>query len=193
MEPGNYFERGDETMNVVFMLEEPSMKAFLDTLLPKIDPGLDFLTIKHNGKNALKKSLPRKLAGWIDPDVKFIVVMDQDDADCKKVKSELEEICAPYRHEVLIRIACHELESWYFGDLNAVEKAFNINNISTISRKRKYRNPDEIVNAKEEFRRIVPSYQQVSGAETIANYMDCEKNSSVSFRVFVEGVQRFAR
>ena len=47
---------------LVFLLGEHSMKAFLDTLLPNIlPPGINFRTISHSGKTDLKKSIPRKL------------------------------------------------------------------------------------------------------------------------------------
>ena len=46
-------------MNLVFFLEERSMKELLDGILPRILPeGVAFQTIPHQGKSDLAKSLP---------------------------------------------------------------------------------------------------------------------------------------
>lgn len=52
-------------MNIVFMVEEPSMKNVLDILLPKILPeNVTFRVIPHSGKSDLQNSVPKKLKGW---------------------------------------------------------------------------------------------------------------------------------
>lgn len=110
-------------MKLVFLLEEKSMKRFLDIIIPKILPAeIQYQTIPHEGKTDLEKSIPRKLKAWNEPDTKFIVIQDQDSWDCKKLKQKLVDLCKPTGREYLVRIACHELESWYFGDLSAVSK-----------------------------------------------------------------------
>lgn len=49
-------------MKLIFLLEEPSMKYLLDSLLPRILPSdVDFQTIPHSGKRALERSIPIKL------------------------------------------------------------------------------------------------------------------------------------
>ena len=49
-------------MTLVFLLEERSMKEFLDILLPKILPeNVGFRTIPHEGKSDLEKSIKTKL------------------------------------------------------------------------------------------------------------------------------------
>ena len=49
-------------MNIVFLLEEKSMKALLDIVLPRIlPPDVDFYTVPHEGKSDLQKSIPQKL------------------------------------------------------------------------------------------------------------------------------------
>lgn len=179
-------------MTLVFLLEEKSMKVFLDTLLPKVlPPDVDYFTIPHEGKSDLKKSLPTKLKAWNIPDSKFIVVQDQDSNDCRKLKQELLDLCKEYDREVLVRIACHELEAWYWGDLKAVEKAYN-KDLSKVGRKRSYRIPDDIVSPKRELQKLLPEHQQIEGAKRIAQYIDIERNTSVSFHVFVDGVRRMA-
>ena len=184
-------------MKIIFLLEEESMKALLDILLPKILPnGIEFYTIPHNGKTDLRRSIPRKLRGWNEPgDVRFVVVHDQDSHDCMALKDELLQLCEPCKKTVLIRIVCQELEAWYFGDLNAVGQAYGDTYkpemIKGLSAKAKFRFPDKVINPKEELERIIPLYQEVSGARKIAPFMDVNLNSSTSFMAFVNGVRKF--
>lgn len=177
-------------MIIIFLLEERSMKEVLDIILPKILPSdVEFKTIAHSGKSDLQESVPHKLKAWRQPDVKFVIVQDQDSAECTKVKELLRKLAEPSGREVLIRIACRELESWYFGDLGAVSMAYG-QDIRGLSQKRKYRNPDLIGNPKEELRKLLPRHQQLEGARKIAIHMDIENNSSTSFQYFVSGVRK---
>ena len=115
-------------MLLVFMLEEESMKAMLDIMLPKILPeAVEFRCIPHEGKHDLEKSIPRKLKAWQTPDTYFVIVRDKDSADCKEVKQRLTDLCVKAgRSDSVVRIACHEMESWFLGDLAALGQAFNI-------------------------------------------------------------------
>lgn len=177
-------------MKLIFLLEEKSMKTLLDIILPGIIPfPIEFQTIPHSGKSDLQASIPRKLRAWNEPDVKFVIVQDQDSADCVTLKDTLINLCAPSKKTVLIRIACRELESWYFGDLAAVSKAYNTN-IETYSAKRKFREPDSIENPKDKLRKILPIHQQIMGARLIGPLMEIERNTSCSFQCFVSGVKR---
>lgn len=177
-------------MKLVFLLEEKSMKYFLDGILPKILPeGVDFRTVPHEGKSDLQKSIKIKLFAWNEPDVKFVIVQDQDSNDCRELKRQLLKLCEGTQKSVLIRIACHELEAWYFGDLEAVSLAYGKNH-GKIAQKKKYRILDEIVAPKMELQAIVPEHQQIDGAKRIAEYIEIERNTSVSFRMFVSGVRR---
>lgn len=177
-------------MKLIFLLEEQSMKYFLDGLLPRILPAeIKFLTIPHEGKTDLQKSLIAKLRGWNEPDVKFVVVQDQDSNDCKKLKEKLLDLCKNSQKDVLIRIACHELEAWYFGDMEALSRVYGVD-LSNVKRKNKYRIPDAIVNPKAELRRLLPGHQQIAGARMLAPIIEIENNSSVSFQMFIKGVKR---
>ena len=62
----------------------------------------------------------------------FLVMLDQDFEDCLKLKNELREKIdlAGKSDMTLIRIACRELESFFFGDLAAVETALNVSGLS---------------------------------------------------------------
>ena len=177
-------------MKLIFMLEERSMKELLDRILPRILPeGVGFVTIPHDGKRDLELSLPRKLRAWNEPDVAFVVVHDQDSNDCLELKRHLQGICAMSGRHALIRIACRELEAWYWGDLNAVSKAYGVE-LRHLSAKRKYRNPDNIDHPKQELKRCLPQMSQIDGARRIAPHMNLEENTSHSFQVFVQGVKK---
>lgn len=144
---------------IVFLLEEPSMKELLDVLLPGLLPtGVSFMTIPHEGKQDLSRSIPRKLRGWREPGVRFIIVRDQDGADCYVLKENLLKLCREAgRDDALVRIVCNELESWFLGDLPAVADAYDKPSIARLQGKRKFRNPDSITNAAEELKKLVPS------------------------------------
>ena len=163
-------------------------------ILPKIIPETYiFQCVSHNGKRALKKSIPIKTRGWKEPNVQFIIVQDKDSADCIKLKKEIHNlIYETRRSETLIRIVCTELESWYLGDLEAVEKGFCIN-LSNHKSKAIFRNPDMIVNAKQELNKLIPKYQPISGSIAIAKYMDITKNKSHSFNVFIHGIEKLIK
>lgn len=178
-------------MTIVFLLEERSAKYLLDEILPRLLPEeVDWKTIPHEGKSDLVKSIPHKLAAWKAPDTKFVVIHDQDANDCRQLKESIRELCKKCDKEVLIRIACRELEAWYFGDLKAVSKAYG-KDFTQLSAKRKYRNPDAIENPKQELRKLIPQHEQISGAKRIGPLMDLEHNTSKSFCVLIEGIRRF--
>ncbi|MCL2880375.1 MAG: DUF4276 family protein [Treponema sp.] len=178
-------------MRLVFMVEELSMKALLEIILPKILPtGFEKpLIIAHNGKSDLARSIPRKLQGWQSSDDRFIIVHDQDSNDCVQLKNSLQSLCKSTRNDCLVRIVCDELESWYFGDLKAVSLAYG-KDYTPLAVKRKYRVPDRVMNAKEEFNKLVPVHQPIGGARKIASFMDVNNNTSHSFNVFIKGVRK---
>ena len=180
-------------MKLVFLLEELSTKYLLDELLPKIlQMCFSRQSDPHNGKQALERSIPRKLRGWNEPgDVCFVIVQDQDSQDCKKLKKDLLALCEGTGKRVLVRIACQEMESWYFGDMQALALAYNNPKLAKISAQKKYRIPDAIPSPKEELYRLIPEHHQISGAKRVAPHMDIERNTSESFRQFVSGVRRF--
>lgn len=181
-------------MNLVFLLEEPSMQLCLESLLPKILPeSVSFICIKHQGKSDLEKSIPKKLRGWNIPDSKFIIVRDQDSGDCVTIKNNLIQLCQRAgKNADLIRIACRELESWFLGDLAAVEKAFHKNGLSRLQAKNKFRNPDRLGSPSRELLTLIPQYQKKSGAKKIAPHLSIQNNKSHSFNVFVSGVVRIS-
>lgn len=184
-------------MNLVFLLEERSAKYVLEALLPKILSGLPYAGcryIPHRGKSDLRKSILGRLRDWLEPNTFFVILHDQDSHDCRKLKQELQEICARQsKHTPLIRIACRELEAWYFGDLGAVEKAFPKFEAAQYQNKKKYRNPDDIDRLSKELQRIAKGFHKGIAAKKVPQYMDVENNSSKSFQHLVNGVQKLLR
>lgn len=177
---------------IVFFLEEPSAQAMLEGVLPKILPQ-NYTTkfIVFEGKQDLEKRLPRRLRAWQDPNAKFVVMRDQDGGNCLEIKQGLVNKCElAGKPDALVRIACHELESFYLGDLNAVANTIGPKAIAKQQDKAKYRNPDNLANAAQELKRIAPAYQKVSGSRAIGPNLDIYNNRSTSFNALISGVRR---
>ena len=174
---------------LVFLLEEPSMRDLLEGLLPRVFPNLDFLCIPHRGKTDLERSIPRKLRGWGNPGDRFVIVRDNDGGNCLERKENLRRLChAGRRDDVLIRIVCQELESWYIGDPDALAAAFGNDRLRHIRNRTRYRDPDVIAKPSRELRKLVPGFGKSSGARLMANHLTRDGNSSRSFAVFLDGV-----
>lgn len=101
-------------------------------------------------------------------DWRLIVAIDQDDEDCYRLKQKLESIATraglPTRTtsksewKVANRIVVTELESWYFGDRQAVCQAYP-KLPPQLPNARRYRNPDAIAGgAWEAFERVLQCY-----------------------------------
>lgn len=180
-------------MKIVFLLEEPSMKEVLNVLLPQILPhDVLFQLVPHQGKSDLRKSIPNKLRNWNEPDVKFVVLQDQDLSDCRDLKQALKTLCDENRIGVQVCIACKELEAWYLGDLSAVERAYDIN----LNKARtKFKIPDAVDSPKERLYELLrgKGHSQISGARRIAAHMNVSGNISESFNFFVSKVRKMAR
>ncbi len=180
---------------IIFLLEEPSMKALLETLLPRAFPGWvagqQFLCVPHEGKSDLDRSVPRKLSAWRIPGDRFVIVRDNDNANCVDLKQRLAAMCATHgRPETLIRLVCQELEAWYLGDLKALAEAFDTPKADTPALRKRFADPDGWQKPSVEVRRLVPAFQKGSGARQMGQHLSIEGNASASFRVFMSGVQR---
>ncbi len=177
---------------IVFFLEEPSAREMLKGFLPRLLPdGLSVKYIVFEGKRDLEKRLPIRLRAWRTPHARFVVLRDKDSEDCVRLKKRLVELCtASGKKETLVRIACHELESWYLGDLAAVASAVGPDRIARLQGTRKFRAPDQLANPSEELKKIAPTYQKVAGSRAIGPQLSLEINSSTSFQFFVSGLHR---
>lgn len=180
---------------VVFLCEEPSMKEFLDGFLPRFLPGLDFICVKHEGKQDLEKSIPRKLRAWRDPQARFVVVRDNDGVPCKPLKKRLVKICGDAGTPgALVRLACQTLEAWYLGAPGALGEAYKRPDIANLGRRAKFRDPDHLGSPFSEITMLIPEFRKVDGARRMAETMpvDPADSASRSFQVFAEGVRRVA-
>lgn len=180
---------------LVLLLEEPSMKAFLDNLLPRHFPGLAFLCIPHEGKHDLEKSIPRKLRAWNEPGARFLVLRDNDRQDCLGVKARLQALCLQAgRPEAVVRIACQELEAWYLGSPSALAEAFAMPALANLAKKSKFRDPDRVAKPSAELSRLIPEFQKVSAARRMGDCLpgSAEESRSRSYAVFLEALRRLA-
>lgn len=186
-------------MRIEFLLEEYSMKVFLEILLPRILPveiklNEHYFLRAHEGKSDLKKSIPRKMSAFnsLNTPVGILILQDQDSNDCILLKKELLSLCEIPKNNVkyLVRIVCRELEAWYLGDMDAIQKAYPKFVARKFKNKAKFRYPDDS-NAYDEIKKILPSFQKVEGARRISPHINIEMNRSPSFQQFVNGLRTF--
>ena len=189
-----------------FLIEEPSMEAFLQGLLPRVLPeGCTFECRVFQGKQDLLRKLESRLRGyrrWIPNECRLVVAVDRDDNDCHELKTRLEQAAAdvdlltrsrarggPW--QVVNRIAIEELEAWYFGDWEAVRQAYP--RVSpNVPQQAGYRNPDAVQGGTwEAFERILKKgghfrngLRKTEAARAIAPYIDPARNRSRSFTAF---------
>ncbi len=183
---------------LAFLLEAPSARAFLEGLLPRL---LDRPSIApervhsrflvFEGKQDLEANIARKLRSWNAPSTAFVILHDQDSDPCIALKGKLRGLAAQSgKADVLVRIACHELEAWALGDWHAVAEAYAQPKLSKLASS--YPAPDRLGSPFTELRKHLPEYQKVDGARRLGKLLTPERNRSTSFRVFCEGVVRLA-
>ncbi len=177
---------------LVFFLEEPSAKAMLEGVLPRLlDESITVRYVVFEGKQDLEKRLPRRLRAWQNPQARFVVMRDQDSGNCCEIKQRLTEICQDSgKPEALVRIACHELESFYLGDLKAVAATIGPRTLIKQQNNAKYRDPDRLNNAAQELKRIAKTYQKLSGSRAIGPVLSLDENRSISFNQLISGIRK---
>lgn len=178
------------------LVEETSMEVFLRGILPRILPDsykLDqnCFVYPHEGKSDLQKRLPKKVQAYkyYPQEVVLVVIHDQDSWDCKMLKEKLMNLIKGADPEILylIRIACRELENWYLGDLEAVQRLYPNSKARRMKRKAKYRHVDNLHGSKE-MERLSDDFMKTDCARKIAEVMDVDNNTSVSFVNFIKGL-----
>lgn len=178
---------------LVFFLEERSAQEMLNGVLPRLlGENTPFRCVPFEGKQDLEKQLGKRLRNWRNPNALFVVLRDQDNADCVAVKQRLTEICrAAGKPNTLVRIVCHELESWFLGDLQAVESGLGMHGLARQQQKKGFKDPDRLQNPKQELKRLTQNkYQQILGSREIGRHMSLAGNRSTSFNAFIAGVNR---
>jgi hypothetical protein len=197
-----------------FLVEEPSMEAFLRVLLPLLLPEFcSFEVHAFQGKHDLLGKLQDRLRGyaqWLPPDWRIVVVVDRDDDDCNELKERLEESARKAglrsraqagnsQWQIVNRIAIEELEAWYFGDWEAVRAAYPKLD-ANVTKKRGYRNPDAIVGgAWEAFERVLrkrgyfkEGLRKIEAARAVGENLDPKRSTSRSFVRFRDAVMEAA-
>lgn len=180
---------------LVFLLEERSAKECLKNITDRLlsESGKEFCVrfISFDGKSDLDRNLEAKIKNWVMPETDFVVVRDQDAGDCVKIKNALKEKCRKAnRPDTLIRIACHELEAFYLGDIDAVRKAFPSCKIS--AGKKKFRDPDKLGSPSDELKNLTDDeYEKIKGSREIAPYLKLDgSNRSKSFNNLISGIRK---
>ncbi len=190
------------------LVEERSIKEFLYVLLPRLLPDRTFEIYSFEGKHdLLRRLLPRlrDYQHWLPSDWRLVVMVDQNGEDCRKLKKKLEQTVAesglvsrtqagerPW--QVVNRIVIEELEAWYFGDWEAVRKAYPKVSDSVPKRAR-YRDPDGIKGTWEALEQILQrngyfktGLRKTEVARNVAAHFDPARNRSHSFKVFLDAI-----
>ncbi len=182
-------------MKLVCLLEERSAEEVLKVILPQIlSSNISVRYFSFEGKNDLKKKLQRRIQHWQGNGDVFLVLMDQDGDNCVAAKDDLWKIIKKTGKDrrTLVRIACHELENFFLGDLAAVEQGLEISGLSKQQNSRKYREPDKMANAPDELKKLTgDKYSKISGSRSIAPLLRIDGSSrSTSFNALVSGIRR---
>ncbi|MFZ3192010.1 MAG: DUF4276 family protein [Moraxellaceae bacterium] len=180
---------------LVFLLEEPSAKAMLESLLPRIlSNEISVRCIPFEGKQDLEKQLTRKIRAYQNSQARFIVLRDLDNhPDCLAVKNQLLALCTQSGRakQCVVRIACKELETFYLADLQAVEQALHINGLVKHQQNKKFRNPDNLGGPSRELKNLTGQrYEKVAGSREIGKYLNLENQRSASFRNLIGAIRR---
>lgn len=180
---------------LVFLLEEPSAKAMLESLLPRLlDDGIVFRCIPFEGKQDLEKQLVRKIRAYQNNHARFIVLRDQDNhPDCKQVKQRLLDLVSQSgkADRCLVRVACRELETFYLADLFAVEQALKISGLNKRQETRNFRAPDGLGNPSRELKELTNNrYEKVSGSRAIGKFLKLDNGRSPSFHNLIGAIRR---
>jgi hypothetical protein len=186
-------------MHLEFLLEEPSMEAALLELVPKIRSDTSFEFHVHRGKKDLLKNLANRLRGyarWLPDDFKIVVVVDRDQDDCRALKQRLVDMSTDTSMPALHRIAIEELEAWFFGDFDALRRAYP-RIPSSVHGRAGFRDPDAIAGGTwETLERVLQNagyystgLPKVEVAGRVAELMDPDANRSKSFMVFRDGLR----
>ena len=179
----------------MFLLQEPSAKATLESLLPRmLKQDTLFRCIPFEGKQDLEKQLTRRIRAYQNERARFIVLRDQDShPDCTAVKQGLLDLCDKSGKfaRCLVRIACRELEAFYLADLQAVERALEIDGLTRHQNSRKFRSPDGLGSPSRELKTLTRNrYEKVAGSRAIGKHLQLDNARSASFRNLIAAIRR---
>ena len=176
--------------DIYVFVEEQSAGIVVECIANKLGVGEKTGIIEHQGKQDLERSFPKKLRAWLDNPAppNFIVLRDNDGAECIALKTRLGNMVPDrFKLQTKIRLVCQHLEAWYLGDLPALAEAGLIKEryLQNLSNRQKYRHPDLLQNAKQEFLNLHEMSGQMAIARAVGPHLHLENNRSLSFRAFV--------
>ena len=181
---------------LVFLLEEESSKALLESILPRFIPlsTFHYRFILFEGKQDLQKQVERKLRGYLNPSARFIILRDQDKEDCKKIKRTLMTLCSRAgKADAIVRIACRELEAFYLADLSAVESGLGLKGVAAKQQIAKFRDPDKLQSPSRELEKLTSRrYQKIAGSRAIGPHLDLDNTRSKSFHHLIKSIKKAA-
>lgn len=182
---------------LVFLLEEESAKNMLLPVVKELVPEeIPVQYITFSGKQDLERQLVKKIRFWCDPGSRFIILRDKDSGDCGVIKQRLLALAqeSGKADDCLVRIACHELESFFLGDLAAVAQGLHMPAVANMQDKQKFRTPDALANAAEELNKLTKGkYSKLAGSRAIGPHLKLDgSNRSHSFGVLLEAIRRQA-
>jgi chromosomal replication initiation ATPase DnaA len=189
---------------IIFLVEDYSMRKFLEGVLPRLDFKNHEFDIKHHqGKGDLISNLDKIIPTLSKRAQQIIVIIDQDKQDCTELKNKIKGKMAWCSCEYKIRIACYELESWFLGDMEAIAKCSTKFKASFFQGKEKYRDIDSIHKPSSVIEEIVPDWKDTYSskpkfAEKMAKFISLDArntkkaNRSHSFQVFLEMLQKLS-
>ena len=198
--------------HLIFLVEEPSMEAFLKTMLPRYIGNREFDVHAFQGKDGMLRRLEDRLRAYASGAIgesRIVVLVDRDDEDCRCLKEKLEAMAhragAGLRSRtragrrcwnIVNRIVIEELEAWYFGDWPAVRRAYP-RVPDDIPGKAKYRRPDAVDGGTcEAFEKILKQsgyflngLRKIEAARAIGAHIDPKRNKSPSFNAFYKALR----
>ena len=195
---------------IEFQVEEPSMEALLNNLLPRIvRVNTTWRIINYRNKQKLLKKLPERLRGYKKrlehEEILIFVLVDQDNCDCHELKNLVEDLglsagLASKAHpnedgsyDLVSRIVVRELEAWYFGDIRALREVYP-KLPGNLGAKAAYRRPDHIPDTWETLRWELskagyPGFSKIALAREMGARLDPATNVSRSFAAFRTALQ----
>ena len=144
------------------------------------------------GKADLQKNFSKKMESWNYNSPHFIILRDNDGGDCKALKERLASAAVETGKPFHVRIVCQELEGWFLGDLNAIDRAYPTSSANQYAGKQKYRNPDSLNNASHLLETMTGVRGKVSRAQNISTYLTIDNNRSASFVVLANTLKKLA-
>jgi len=180
--------------DLVVFVEERSAGIVVQTIAARIAPERKVIVVEHEGKQDLRRSFPRKIQAWRHPaQVPFVILHDNDSGDCSALKQGLfSAIPSAKRPRTKIRIVMQHLEAWYLGDAKALVAAGLLTSAraDSLANSSKFRDPDQLANAKQELKKLLKETGQILLARKIAPHMDLELNTSQSYRLFISTLKQ---